>query len=217
MTMQSFDAQGTTRQGYLALPASGKGPGVLVLHAWWGLNEVFKNLCDRLAEEGFVAFAPDLHHGALASLREEAQKIMGSRDPSAAMATAEAGLAYLQSHPAVTRKQLGAIGFSMGGSYATELDQAAPDAFKAIVIFYDDWGAQNFSKSKARFQFHFAEDDEFVSQDIVKNVKGNNVEAHIYAGTHHWFFEENRPEDYKADAAKLAWERTISFLKQQLP
>lgn len=111
MSMESFDLQGEMRQGYQALPASGKGPGVLVLHAWWGLNEVFKTLCDCLAKEGFVAFAPDLYDGVVTNLREEAQKIVGI----AAQPTAQGGLAYLQSHPAVVSKQLGVIGFSMGG------------------------------------------------------------------------------------------------------
>lgn len=216
MSMESFDVNGTKREGYLALPASGKGPGVLVLHAWWGLNEVFKNLCDRLAQEGFVAFAPDLNNGQITAKREEAQKIMEGRDGPGTMATAEAGLAYLQSHPAVTNKQLGTIGFSMGGAYATELDMAHREAFKAIVVVYDDWAAQNFTTSNARFQFHFAENDEFVSQEYVEAAKGENAEAYVYPGTHHWFFEENRPEDYKADAAKLVWERTVAFLKKQL-
>lgn len=216
MSMESYDVNGKTRQGYLALPASGKGPGILVLHAWWGLNEVFTNLCERLAKEGFVAFAPDLNNGQITTTRDEAQKTMETRDGAATMADAEAGLAYLQNHPAVTGKQLGTISFSMGGAYTTELDKAHPDAFKAIVVVYDDWAAQNFTTSKARFQFHFAENDEFVPQEYVEAAKGENAEAHIYPGTHHWFFEDNRPEDYKADAAKLVWERTVAFLKTQL-
>lgn len=71
--MQSFDVKGTKREGYLALPASGKGPGILVLHAWWGLNDFFKELCDRLAAEGYVAFAPDVHHGKLATTPADAK------------------------------------------------------------------------------------------------------------------------------------------------
>ncbi len=214
MAMQSFDAKGTKREGYLALPASGKGPGVLVLHSWWGLNEVFRNVCDRLAKEGFVAFAPDLHNGVVTDKREEAQKIVEAKDINAVWATAQGGLAYLRSHPVVAGKEVGAIAFSYGGSFTVPPYEAG--GFKAIVIFYDDWSAQNFSKSKANFQFHFAEDDEFVSQHIVNNVKGDNVEAYIYPSTHHWFFDENRPEDYKPEAAKPAWERTLAFLKSQL-
>jgi carboxymethylenebutenolidase len=214
MTIQSFDAQGTTRQGYLALPASGEGPGILVLHAWWGLNEVFKSLCDRLAAEGYVAFAPDLHHGVLTSLREEAQKIIETRDFPTVQATAEAGLAFLLAHPAVIGQQLGAIGFSMGGSFALLLDSLSPHAFKAIVIFYDD--SDGFSKSHARFLCHYAEQDEFVPLDFVKKIRGDNVDVQIYPGTRHWFFEENRPDSYDEAAAKLAWERTLTFFKEQL-
>ncbi len=214
MTMQRFDAQGTTRQGYLALPSSGKGPGVLVLHAWWGLNEVFKNLCDRLAQEGFVAFAPDLHHGVLTSLRDEAQKIIDTQEVPAVKATAEGGLLYLQSHPAVVGKKLGVIAFSMGAWFAMLLDSFSPEAFNAIVLFYGGSDA-DLSKTKARILAHFAEDDEFEPAESVRKIKGDHIDVQIYPGTHHWFFEENRPEDYKADAAKLAWERTLVFLKEQ--
>ena len=65
---------------YLALPASGKGPGILVLHAWWGLTPFFKELCNRLAEQGFVALAPDLYHGPTASTVDEAQALVDSAD-----------------------------------------------------------------------------------------------------------------------------------------
>ena len=215
MGMESFDVNGVKRQGYLALPASGKGPGVLVLHAWWGLNEVFRGVCDKLAKEGFVAFAPDVHHGVVTSDKAEALNIVQTRDFAAAMATTQAGLGYLQKHPAVTSKQLGALGFSMGGSFATELDKANPDALKAIVTFYDDWAAQNYKTSKARFLFHFAENDPEVADEIAKAVKGENATVYFYPGTHHWFFEENRPEDYVPEAARLAWERTVAFFKIQ--
>lgn len=214
MSMESFEANGKKQEGYLAVPASGKGPGVLVLHSWWGLNEVFKNLCDRLAKESFVAFAPDLHNGVVTDNREEAQKIVEAGDHAAIHAVAQAGMAYLQAHPAVTSKQLGGMAFSFGGSFTVPPYQAGE--FKAIVIFYDDWSAQNFTKTKAHFQFHFAEDDEFVSPEIVKSLKGEDAEVYIYPGTHHWFFDYDRPEDYVAEAAKLSWERSLAFLKREL-
>jgi carboxymethylenebutenolidase len=65
--------QSSQPEGYLAVSASGEGPGVLVLHAWWGLNDTMKEVCDRLARQGFIAYAPDLYHGKLASTIEEAE------------------------------------------------------------------------------------------------------------------------------------------------
>ena len=73
--------------GYLAVPKKGNGPGVLVLHAWWGLTDFFKGLSDRLASTGFVAFAPDLYRGATASTREEAKKLLAKLDDERAAGT----------------------------------------------------------------------------------------------------------------------------------
>ena len=80
MPMITFLAEGNQREGYLALPADPNGRAILVLHAWWGLTPFFKQLCDKLAAEGFVAFAPDLHHGKTADTIEEASKILEERD-----------------------------------------------------------------------------------------------------------------------------------------
>ena len=68
----------TQPDGYLALPPTGVGPGVLVLHAWWGLNATIRAFCDRLAEAGFVAFAPDLYHGKVADTIEGAETLAGA-------------------------------------------------------------------------------------------------------------------------------------------
>src|SRR5215831_18785302 len=72
-SMKEFQANGRTISAYLAVPEGGSGPGVLVLHAWWGLTDVFKRVCDRLAEAGFVSLAPDLYHGKTTTSVEEAQ------------------------------------------------------------------------------------------------------------------------------------------------
>jgi carboxymethylenebutenolidase len=65
----------TQPEGYFADPPTGHGPGVLVLHTWWGLNDTIKNVCDRLAQEGFVAFAPDLYHGQIAETIGDAERL----------------------------------------------------------------------------------------------------------------------------------------------
>src|SRR5438046_2188327 len=132
MTHVSFLAGERLRTGYLALPEAGRGAGVLVLHAWWGLTPFFTRLCDRLAEEGFVAFATDLHHGKTAATIEEAKQILAQRNFPEVEETALAALEFLRLHPAVTRSQLGTIGFSMGAAYALLLHSHAPDAFSAI-------------------------------------------------------------------------------------
>src|SRR3989304_5526100 len=214
MGMVEFDAKGVKRRGYLALPSSQKGPGLLLLHAWWGLTDLFTGLADKFAAEGFVVFAPDMHDGKQTAEIAEAEKLVGEleRDFPAAVAIAKGALETLQNHPAVTSTKQAAVGFSMGAAYAYMLDKEIPDAFDRIVLFYGMPGA-DISKSRARYLGHYAENDPYEPSEAVENWKADNLQVHVYPGTGHWFFEHNRPDAYHAHAAKLAWDRTLAFLK----
>lgn len=212
MTMIQFNVGETVREGYLAVPPSGRGAGVLFLHAWWGLTDTFKHLCDKLAAEGFVTFAPDLHHGRVATTISEATHLIETQDFPAVKATAEAAMHLLQSHAAVTSDKLKAIGFSMGAGYALVLDGSHPEAFDKIVLFYG--GSEgDLSASKAQFQGHFGTNDEWEPLKYVEKMAAPHVELHLYPEVQHWFLEENQVGYYDVHAAELAWERTINFLK----
>lgn len=218
MPMEKLRVGENTRDSYLAVPVSESGKGVLVLHAWWGLNDFFKALCDRLAQEGYVAFAPDLNRGQLATTVQEAQAIDAARPwpDNDSIATANAALAYLQAHPAVRGDKLGAIGFSMGTEYAEGLDEAHPDAFGGIVLFYGGSNA-DLSKSKASYLGHFAEKDDYEPDlNTIKKLAGPNVEIVIYPLGGHWFFESNRAGDYEPVSAAQAWDRTLAFFAKTL-
>lgn len=213
MTSETFEVNGEKKQGYLALPASGSGPGVLLLHAWWGLTSVFTETADRLAAEGFVVFAPDLYEGKHTAEIAEAEKLVEAEGAfEGRMATTLAALAFLQNHPARTGDKVAAMGFSMGAAYALIVDEAQPDAFDKIVLFYGMAGA-NVGKSNAKILAHFAESDPYESTEEARKMSAPNLELHIYTGTGHWFFEHNRPDSYNVEAAGKAWECTISFLK----
>src|SRR5512138_1288351 len=93
----TFVVNGQSTAGYLALPEQVNAPGVLVLHAWWGLNPVFKKLCDRLAAEGFVAFAPDLNSGKVATTVDEAKQLMSELPFEGKQAVVAAAPDYLRS------------------------------------------------------------------------------------------------------------------------
>jgi len=221
MAMVKLKSPEGTVSGYLAIPKKGHGPGVLVLHAWWGLNDFFKGLCDQLAIAGFVAFAPDLYRGATASTRDGAQNLMSKLDQKAAGRDIIGGVRGLQSHPGVMGKPLGVIGFSMGAFWSLWLAQERPADVAAVVLFYGT-GDGNYSHIKAAFLGHFAETDEFESPAAVRDLEkalrtsGTDLTFHTYPGTTHWFFEKDRPDAYDAPAAKLAWQRTIRFLTTQL-
>jgi carboxymethylenebutenolidase len=213
MTMATFDAQGTPHTGYLALPASRAGRGVLVLHAWWGLTDFFKSVADRLAAQGFVAFAPDLMQGQTAATPEAAHRLVENSEGPATKATVEAALEFLRSHPAVQPGPLAAVGFSFGASYAVLLESLHPGALDRLVLFYGG-SDMDLAATQARIQGHFAENDSYEPLEGVKKISLPNVEVHIYPGTGHWFVEENRPKEYNAAAARLAWQRAFSFLGQ---
>lgn len=107
-----------TQPHYIAIPESGSGPGIVVLHSWWGLNAFFKGLCDRLADAGFVALASDLFSGEVASTPEAAKKLRAQatasrREP--ACKTLMAAINLLSRHDAVTTPDVAVVGFSMGG------------------------------------------------------------------------------------------------------
>lgn len=213
-----------TYNQYLAVPPSGKGAGVLVLHAWWGLNDFFRELCDRLAQEGFVALAPDLFSGKVARTVAEAEQQLSEFDevheaPPIVLSAVE----ELHKNPAIIGKGLGAVGFSMGAYWALWLAQQKPEWMRAIAVFYGtNGGGGDFQKSPAAFLGHFAERDPYESAETIQALDENLRSAnrptsfYTYPEKGHWFFENDRPDAFDAQSARLAWERTIAFLHEQL-
>lgn len=208
-----------TNEGYLATPATG-GPAVLVLHAWWGLTPFFKRLCDRLAGEGFLALAPDLYAGKTANTIDEAKALMEQADSADMQRSAVAAVKTLRQHPLNTAGPLGAIGFSMGASWAIGIATHQPEDIRAAVLFYGV-GEGDFSQTQTQFQGHFAVGDEYEDETWVRYTEekmtstGLAPEFFWYDGAKHWFFEDNRPE-YNAEAADLAWQRALNFLRKHL-
>src|SRR5436309_13752750 len=142
MAMVDLKSPEGTVPGYLAMPKKGRGPGVLVLHAWWGLNDFFKGLCDELATAGFVAFAADLYRGATASTRDGAERLMSKLDQKVAGQDILNGVRGLQSHPGPKEKHLGVIGFSMGAFWSLWLAQELAAGVAAVVLFYGTGGGR---------------------------------------------------------------------------
>lgn len=209
--------------GFLALPPTGKGPGVLVLHAWWGLNDTIKAFCTRLAESGFAAFAPDLYHGKIAKEIAEAEALGRALDANHLKARAEIVQAaeFLAERAGQAGRGLAVIGFSLGAFYALDLAAARPEQVHSVVLFYGT-GEADFGNSKAAYLGHFAGDDEFEPQANVDGLEealrsaGRPVAFYRYANTGHWFFEPDRTQAYDRTAAGLAWERTLAFLERPI-
>ena len=214
----TFDANGQTASGYLATPAQPNAPGVLVLHAWWGLNSFFEDLCNRLASEGFVAFAPDLYDSRIATTVPEAEQLMSQSNSERKEAIATTAIDFFRSRPEVRKEPISLIGFSMGAAWALELASAFPEAIGKVALFYGV-NAVDFSKVKAEVAGHFSDTDELEPLDGIQAMESDMRAAglkpmfHIYPDKSHWFFENDRPE-YDAEAADLAWQRTIDFLRK---
>lgn len=208
---------------YVAAPAGLPRATIAVLHAWWGLTPVVTGVCDDLARLGYVAVAPDLCGGEVASSAEEASVLRARRrsTPMWRQIIAEIDQARADFGAAA----VGQIGFSMGGHWALWLaKQSRPEIppIAATTIFYATRSG-DFSASRSAFQFHLADSDPFVSaagaarQERQLRSAGRDVELHRYPGTGHWFFEWDRPDAYDSGAASLAWRRTVEFLDRELP
>ena len=212
-----LDVNGQPVNAYLAAPQDG-GPGVLVLHAWWGLKPFFKQVCDGLAEQGFVALAPDMRNGQIAETIESAKEMMETSDDQFVGDVVMASKDYLLPHSAV--EKIGVIGFSMGAAWSLVVASYDPDKIAATVLFYGI-GDADFSKVKSKILGHFSDNDEWEPMEGVRwmeqSLKDAGVDAtlHIYPKVAHWFVEEDRPE-YDPKSAQLAWDRTFEFLKKNL-
>ncbi|HET9588595.1 MAG TPA: dienelactone hydrolase family protein [Anaerolineales bacterium] len=208
-------------EGFLAVPPAGKGPGVLVLHAWWGLNDTMKAYCTQLAESGFVTFAPDLYHGRVADNVADAEFLGKALDADHLRARAEIAEAamFLNERAGPAERGLAVIGFSLGAYYALDLAAAKPEHIRSVVLYYGT-GDGDYSSSRAAYLGHFAAEDEFEPQSNVDELEqslrraGRPVTFYRYPGTGHWFCEPDRWQAYNQAAADLAWDRTLAFLKR---
>ena len=191
-----------------------------MLHAWWGLTPFFKQVCDRLADEGFVALAPDLMGGRLAGDPDEAEAILAGADMDATLNVVRNSLFTLRGLPATPDSPVGVVGFSMGASWALYLASRQHELVGATVAFY---GAQSIdmAPSTSAFLGHYAEHDDYVEEDELTLLEAElrllekDVTFHRYPDTGHWFFEPDRPA-YDEAAATLAWDRTVAFLHRHL-
>jgi carboxymethylenebutenolidase len=221
--MVEFERGDQAARGYLSVPASGSGPGVIVLQEWWGLVPHIKDVADRFAAEGFVALAPDLYHGEATRSPDEAGKLMMALNIERAETDLRGAIQYLLGHEATAGERVGTVGFCMGGMLS--LYAASKNAqVGACVVFYGIHPKvePDLDRLQAPVLGLYAERDKSVPPEAVRELESKlrerdkQVEMHIYPGTEHAFFNDTRPEVYDAEAAADAWRRTIEFLRENL-
>ncbi|HEY0359048.1 MAG TPA: dienelactone hydrolase family protein [Mycobacteriales bacterium] len=221
----TFASNGGEAHGYLALPPSGSGPGVIVIQEWWGLTDHMADVTDRLAAEGFVALAPDLFGGKVAHDADEAGRLMSELPVDRAARDLAGAVDFLLAHEAVTSTKVGAVGFCMGGGFVLMLAAQQGDKVGAAVPFYGVGPAvpDTYAGITAAVQGHYGERDDFYpveqarqQEEQIRRESGAEVEFFYYPAGHAFHNDTNALGTYDAESAKLAWQRTVDFLRAKL-
>ena len=210
---------GQTVKAALGLPAVKPAAAVLLVHEWWGLNDQIKSVAASLAEAGYVALAIDLYDGNVATKPGDARKFMGQVDAAVATETLTTWMAWLRAHDAVSGG-LGTIGWCFGGGWSLNASLAAPA--EATIVYYGNVAkdADQLASLKGPVLGHFATGDQWINKTMVggfaaaMKAAGKSLDAHWYEANH--AFANPTSARYDAGDAKLAWERSLAFLKANL-
>ncbi len=218
----SPDGSGRMR-GYLVRPANaaGKLPGILVVHENRGLNPHIEDVARRLALENFIAFAPDALFplGGYPGDEDKARELFAKLDQTKTRNDFVAAAGYLKALPESTGK-IGVVGFCYGGAITNMLATKLPDLAAAVPFYGGQPAAADVARIKAPLLIQYAENDERINAgwpayETALKSAGVKYEAFFYPGTQHGFNNDTTPR-YDADAAKLAWSRTVAFFNKNL-
>ncbi|NNF07690.1 MAG: dienelactone hydrolase family protein [Candidatus Eisenbacteria bacterium] len=221
-THVEFPSNGGTSQGYLAIPTGETGIGVLVLQEWWGLVPHIEDVCDRFAEAGFVALAPDMYHGEKTTSPDDAGKLMMALNIEQAEKDLRGATQFLVNHDRTAGDRIGTVGFCMGGQLSLFAATKNPSV-GACVNFYGIHPnvKPDFSNLQGPVLGFFGSRDPMVTPDVTAALEasikqaGKEVAFHTYDADHA-FFNDTRPDVYAADAARDAWNRMITFYRENL-
>ena len=219
----TFPVNGLEGMGYLAQPDDGAThPGVVVIQEFWGLDGHIRDVTERFAREGFVALAPDLYHGAVATEPDEARKLAMNMNRQRAVQDCIGAVNRLKSMVEVAPKRVGCVGFCMGGSMTLALAAATTDV-AAAAPFYAGMqpGPDELARIEAEMFCAFGADDGGIPLERVQAFertladKGRRAVVKVYEGAPHSFFNDTKPS-YRPEAARDAWERTIELFRRVL-
>jgi carboxymethylenebutenolidase len=220
----TFPSNGAQAHGYLALPRSGSGPGLVVIQEWWGLTGHIASITDRFAEAGFVSLAPDLYGGATTHDADEAGRLMAQLPVARAARDLAGAVDFLLASEVVTGDRVGAVGFCMGGSFVLALASQEGGKVGAAVAFYPVGDLpDDYSGLQASVLAHFGEDDAFVPIEAADQLSaqisagtGRSPTIERYPAGHAFVNDDNLLGTYDQAQADAAWARTVAFLHEHL-
>jgi len=222
LTYPSPQGSGTMR-GYFVRPAAatGKLPGIVVVHENRGLNPYIEDVARRLAVENYVAFAPDAltPAGGYPGDDEKAAKRFAALDPRKRTEDLLAAVPFLKSRPECNGT-VGAVGFCFGGGIVNQMAVRFPDLAAAVPFYGQQPNAADTAKIKAPLLIHYAGEDTFIDHgwpawEAALKKNGVQYQEYTYPGVQHGFHNDTTPR-YDEAAAKLAWSRTLAFFNQHL-
>jgi carboxymethylenebutenolidase len=220
----TFDSNGDEAYGYLALPASGGGPAVIVIQEWWGLTTHIARMADRLAGEGYVALAPDLYGGATTHDEGEALQLLLELPVDRAATDLRGAVDYLLSRDEVVGETVGVVGFCMGGAFALQLAVKEGDKVAAAVAFYPiGYLPDDYTGLQAPVLIHIPDADQInpptLAEELNEKISAGTrrkPEIDHYPAGHAFLNEEDLLGTYDAEQARIAWDRTVAFLRAHL-
>ncbi len=221
----TFPSNGGTAHGYLAVPAGGSGPGLIVIQEWWGLDDSLKKVVDRFAADGFVALAPDLFGGRVAHDSDEAGELLQTLPVEQATKDLSGATDFLLAQDSVTSSKLGVVGYCMGGAFALLLAAQEGDKIGAAVPYYGvgPGTPDSYAGITAPVQGHYGKqdqmmpaDDAHATEEQIRSEAGVDVEFFYYDAGHAFMNPDDKMGTHKADLAELAWSRTVDFLRANL-
>jgi carboxymethylenebutenolidase len=221
-TVHLQTADGGT-DAFVAMPAGeAPAPAVIVIHEYWGLNPQIEDVARQLARQGYVAIVPDLYHGKVAETPEDAHELMRGLEDTRVFSELDAARAWLTSQPRTAKSRVGIMGFCMGGGISLRYGLRTP-SLAAVVMFYGppETDPEKLATLRAPLMGHFGAEDQGITPERVSAFRaalakaGKPAQVFEYSGAGHAFMHEGQPS-YRADAARVAWARTLAFLQKHL-
>ena len=218
----TFASNGGHAHGYLRKPESGSGPGLIVIQEWWGLDDHIADIVDRFAAEGFVTLAPDLYGGRVAHDADTAGQYMQELPAEQAARDLSGAVDFLIADPSVSSTKVGVVGFCMGGGFVLQLAALQGNLISAAVPFYGVGQAvpNEYRGITAPVQGHYAENDAFYpverareQEQQIREQPQSSVEFFYYPAGHAFLNDKDKLGTYDPGSARLAWQRTVEFLK----